>query len=375
MSDHSNSPSPRPWSLPSNTGPRIGRIGGAGWGNSGGSSGNSGSGRRIATLGDVAGSSDPHAGHGHGPGDEDDGDEGDDPQEFFAGGGERSGVSIQGPPGRGGGANVPGGDLVRDLLQRAAAAGPPPAPPTASSGSRYFGGGGHRLGGEDVETEYIPDPSVVPQNPDELPTAIRRLTFWRNGFNIEDGELMHYDDPVHAAILEEINTGRAPPAILNVQTGQQVELRVAKRTHEDYVPSVSAASARVFAGTGNRLGSPVPTVVSRSPMPGDFPSSSAAPSSTAGADRESVSTIFEVDKSKPTVSVQLRMADGGRSVWRANLHHTVGDLRRYINASSPENGSRPYTLQTTFPTKVLDDDSKTVQEVGIGGAVVLQRWV
>lgn len=44
-------------------------------------------------------------------------------------------------------------------------------------------------------------------DPAELPTAIRRLTFWRNGFSVEDGELMRYDDPVHARILEEINTG------------------------------------------------------------------------------------------------------------------------------------------------------------------------
>lgn len=44
-------------------------------------------------------------------------------------------------------------------------------------------------------------------DPDELPTAIRRLTFWRDGFSIEDGELMRYDNPEHARILEEINTG------------------------------------------------------------------------------------------------------------------------------------------------------------------------
>ncbi|KAI0685347.1 hypothetical protein BC835DRAFT_1384566 [Cytidiella melzeri] len=380
--------------LPSNTAPRIGRIGGAGWGSSGGSSGNTGSGRRIATLGDI-GSSDPHAGHGHGPvggfggGDDDDDSSEDSPQEFFAGGGERSGVSIQGPPGPGrggGGGNIPGGDLVRNLLQRAAAAGPPPAPPSAAAGSRAFAGGAHRLGGEDVETEFIPDPDAAEQDLDELPTAIRRLTLWRDGFSIEDGELMRYDNPQHAQILEEINTGRAPPSVLNVQHGQPVELRVAKRTHEDYVPTPATASARTFTGTGNRLGSPVPTQITSatSAMPGSFPSSSLsasvsvqAPSTSTsgGVNREHVSTVFEVDRSKPTTSVQLRMADGSRLVWRANLDHTVGDLRRFINASSPENAARPYTLQMTFPTKVLDEDEKTVQEAGIGGAVVLQRWI
>jgi hypothetical protein len=39
------------------------------------------------------------------------------------------------------------------------------------------------------------------------PTAIRHLTFWREGFSVEDGELMRYDDPANEQILAEINSG------------------------------------------------------------------------------------------------------------------------------------------------------------------------
>jgi UBX domain-containing protein 1 len=38
-------------------------------------------------------------------------------------------------------------------------------------------------------------------------TAIRHLTFWRDGFSVEDGELRRYDDPAQAQILSEINSG------------------------------------------------------------------------------------------------------------------------------------------------------------------------
>ena len=38
-------------------------------------------------------------------------------------------------------------------------------------------------------------------------TLIRHLTVWRNGIQIEDGELMRYDDPAHADVLEAINAG------------------------------------------------------------------------------------------------------------------------------------------------------------------------
>lgn len=36
---------------------------------------------------------------------------------------------------------------------------------------------------------------------------IRHLTFWREGFTVEDGELMRYDDPNNESILAEIHAG------------------------------------------------------------------------------------------------------------------------------------------------------------------------
>jgi len=100
-------------------------------------------------------------------------------------------------------------------------AGPPPQG-ELGSGSAVFRGGGHTLGGDDVESTYIPDPDAEDEGDDIDPgylvqccvdslsledVAIRQLTFWRNGFQIEDGELMTYDDPEHARILAEVNSG------------------------------------------------------------------------------------------------------------------------------------------------------------------------
>lgn len=44
----------------------------------------------------------------------------------------------------------------------------------------------------------------------EEETAIRHLTFWRDGFTVEDGELMRYDDSANEQILAEINSGCVP---------------------------------------------------------------------------------------------------------------------------------------------------------------------
>src|SRR5882762_5175582 len=38
-------------------------------------------------------------------------------------------------------------------------------------------------------------------------TAIRYITFWRDGFSVDEGELRRYDDPAQAQILSEINAG------------------------------------------------------------------------------------------------------------------------------------------------------------------------
>ncbi|THH32695.1 hypothetical protein EUX98_g1546 [Antrodiella citrinella] len=394
----SNEPMPSSWQRPANSAPRIGRIGG--WNNSSSSSGGPSGGQRIATLRDIGGvggggmpSMGPggHGGHGHAhPHDDDDDDdeEGDDHSEgesWFAGG-ERSGISVQNPdrPGRA----VPGGNLVRDLLRRAAEAGAAPPPAEASRGGGAFFGGGHTLGSDEVESQFIPDPDGPAEA--EAEPVVRNLTFWSDGFSVEDGPLMRYDDPVNEQILAEINSGRAPPHILNVLPGQPVELRVVKRLGDAYTPSKFASSssaAQAFQGSGNRLGSPVPTFASGSSsaavasasMPGSFPASGRIAGSSASAaparEPENIGARFEVDQMLPTTSVQIRLADGTRMVCRMNLTHTVQDLRNFINASRPENNQRPYTIGTTFPNRTLEDTTQSIQEAGLVNSVIVQRWV
>ncbi|CDO76860.1 hypothetical protein BN946_scf184402.g1 [Trametes cinnabarina] len=384
-----------PFRLPANTGPRIGRVGA--WGQSSESSSrasSAGGGRRIATLSDISSGGGPvagmnpaarggHGGHGHDDDDDDDDEPmgGDQGENWYAGG-ERSGISVQNPDRPGA---VPGGNLVRDLLRRAAEAGPPAPQPggaAAPSQRRAFFGGGFTLGSDDVDSEYIPDPDA-PNAPHEEETAIRHLTFWREGFTVEDGELMRYDDPANEQILAEINAGRAPPQILNVFPGQPVELRVVKRLSEDYTPSPRARQAKVFSGQGHRLGSPVPgeltpgpsSSASGSAMPGGFPSGTPGGSSLpTQRNVEGINTRFAVDQDKPTTSVQIRLADGTRLVARMNLTHTVGDIRNFINAARPENNARPYVIMTTFPNRTLEDEAQTIEAAGLANSVVVQRW-
>jgi len=70
---------------------------------------------------------------------------------------------------------------------------------------------GNTLGSDETPSTFVPDPNARPDEEEEEDepeeTAIRNLTFWEDGFSIEDGDLMRYDDPRNAEILAAINSG------------------------------------------------------------------------------------------------------------------------------------------------------------------------
>ncbi|KAF8130412.1 hypothetical protein K438DRAFT_1695300, partial [Mycena galopus ATCC 62051] len=256
-------PLPEAWVRPADP-PRVGRIGA--WSANNNPSGTSTSGPRIASLRDIAPPPRPARApapvpHNHDDeSDEDDDDEDEDkpPETLFAGG-ERSGINVENPDvGRNRNKNrdrtaraPPGGDDVRELLRRAAETGAAPILPApgSSTGFSFFSGGGHTLGSDDIPSTFVPDPDAVST---ELPPAERRLTFWRDGFTIEDGPLMSYEVRENAEILRAIKAGLAPPSLLAVAPGQPVHMLVAERTAEMYVPP------RTTWEGGHRLGAVVP---------------------------------------------------------------------------------------------------------------------
>ncbi|KAF9934933.1 hypothetical protein BGZ65_003570 [Modicella reniformis] len=291
--------------------------------------------------------------------DDEDEDEDEDSQNYFAGG-EASGVMVQGPPGR-----KDSNALIEDILSQAAKGGQRRAEvqePVAPK-KNYFTGTGNRLGseGEGSTSVVSQEPESSTAAPEALETVTRTLTFWRNGYSLEDGPLMSYTDPANRDFLDQISSG-----YLNVRPGQPVEMRVAKRMDEDY-KEPPRAPPKPFEGAGNRLGG-ITTGSSSSSTPGSFPER-IAQSATPAPRR------LEIDESQPVTSVQIRMADGTRMVARFNLTHTVNDIRGFINASRAGESTRSYVLQTNFPKKDLEDMQQTIKDAGLANAVVLQRYV
>ncbi|GAA6037532.1 hypothetical protein JCM8097_008241 [Rhodosporidiobolus ruineniae] len=367
----------------------------AGWGSSSSSTRSStpsnplrsNTGPRVTGFRDLASSSaTPSSGRGgfggfgggRGGGGDSDDDEGRDPAQFFAGG-AKSGLSVENPDDQRGGGGMR--DMIRGILQQAREGSQRLAGEAAAAAQpSFFGGSAHTLGSDEQPSTYIPDPNKPDKDEEEeeeLETVTRHLTFWQDGFSIEDGDLLKYDE--HKELLAAIQNGRAPLSFLQVKFDQPCELVIADRKTEKYVRQPKkSAPAGSFGGSGQRLGSTSPypdsaSQASSSSMPGGLPSSAAASSTPAGGSSAGGNVVFEVDRNAPTTQVQIRGVQGDRLVGTFNHTHTVGDLRRYIDSSAPS--STPYELVAGFPPKPLMDDSVSLKDANLLGSVVQQRRV
>lgn len=284
-----------------------------------------------------------------------------EPRDLYAGG-EKSGLSVQDP--------YQSRDLVDNILRQATEGGQQPRPPSLEHVNKHqsaFGSGGMRLGGDGASSERTDDSPMGSDawNDQSRPPspAIRTLTFWRNGFSIDDGPLYRSDDPSNRHLLEAISSGRAPLSVLNVQPNQEVEVHVQKRLDEDFVEPKK--KRKPYEGRGQRLGSPTPDILTKTTV--------TEGSIESELSNESSENRLEVDESLPIVSLHIRLGDGTRIPARFNASHTVGDIYQLVDSTQQRN--RSYILQTTFPNRELDDKTISLADAKLANAMVVQKWV
>lgn len=180
----------------------------------------------------------------------------------------------------------------------------------------------------------------------------RVITFWQNGFTVDDGPLRAFDDPANMAFMESIGRGEAPAELAPKTRTQRVNINLVQR-HEPY----SAPKFKAFGGSGRTLAS----------------EPSAAASEPSSASTKVIADDWVVDETQPTTSIQIRLRDGSRLVAKFNMSHTVAHIRAFIAKSRPSE-TAPYSLQLSgFPPKTLSDDHAVIGESDLAGAVVIQR--
>ncbi|XP_028787756.1 plant UBX domain-containing protein 4 [Neltuma alba] len=269
--------------------------------------------------------------------------ESDETQEYYTGG-EKSGMLVQDPT---------KGNSVDDFFDQARQSAVD-APPERTQKSTSFTGTARLLSGETIHSA-APPPEVVTHT----------ITFWRNGFSVDDGPLRRLDDPQNASFLQSVKNSECPRELEPADRRTSVHVDLIRRD-ENY-PEPLKPRHLPFRGVGRTLGSssstseataePIQTtVVGTSPNTAPLPSMG-----------------LIVDESQPVTSIQLRLADGTRMVSRFNHHHTIRDVRAFIDASRP-GGARNYQLQTMgFPPTKLTDLDQTIEQAGIANSVVIQK--
>lgn len=282
-------------------------------------------------------------------------------QRFYAGGSERSGQEIVGPPKK----KSPN-EVVEELFKGAKEHGATPVEragrgPGEPSGSRPFVGGGYRLGAApEEESAYVAGDR---RRGDPAQDVHVVLKLWKTGFSLDDGELRSYSDPGNAHFLESVRRGEIPQELRQLSHGGKVNLDM--EDHRDVEFSKPKSAFRAFGGEGQKLGSSAPSM-----MP---PTGLLGGQQDQAANESQASASVALDNTQPVTSIQIRLADGGRLVQKFNHSHRVSDVREFVASARPAMAAVEFVLMTTFPNKELTDESQTLKDAGLLNAVIVQR--
>ncbi|CAK9436331.1 uncharacterized protein LODBEIA_P08890 [Lodderomyces beijingensis] len=244
-----------------------------------------------------------------------------------------------------------------------------------SERAEQFAGTGFKLGDGNEPSEAIEDPRAHAR---ELMNRLRpkkvnrEITFWKQGFTVGDSLLYSYDDPKNQRILNEIEQGRVPISILEVDPGDDVDVTVSKRTDEDYVPPKKKVGG--YHGAGQRLGSPVPgetDLLSRGQQTPaektvDDKSSSEAKKQQSAAGQGEGDTL-----------IQIRFANGKRTSQKFYASDPITVVYEFVrnHENNSGNGDRSFTLSHAFPVKPIEESNDiTVADAKLSNVVVVQRW-
>ncbi|XP_022672602.1 NSFL1 cofactor p47-like isoform X6 [Varroa jacobsoni] len=291
-------------------------------------------------------------------------------QRFFAGGSEHSGQQVLGPPGR---KKLDANELVQSIFEQARAHGA-----TVSAAEHEpratrlaFSGVGFRLGADEQQplqkssgTSGAPGSGVASQDSNVaggFPVSVD-ISLWHDGFTVDNGPLRRYDTPEGKEFIDSIKSGVIPPELYSMANSGEVSVDLNDRRYEEYVPPKRMTKA--FTGEGHRLGNVEPAVVP--PKPEGACADLAA--CEAQASRE-----INLDESKPTTNIQIRLADGSRLIAKLNHSNTIDDLRRYLVTARPQYAASTFVLMTTFPNKELTEGAQSLADAKLLGAVVVQR--
>jgi len=210
----------------------------------------------------------------------------------------------------------------------------------ASSANRSFSGAGRALNSS--EDTSVPDDQQQIDGPRE-----HTITFYQNGFTVDDGPLRTMDDPANAAFLTDVNRGQMPEELMGTNPNGDGDVHVIDRSSEPYKPP--PVTVKPFQGEGRSMKSGADTSKSSSDAP--------------------TAAQLSVDEGKPATTLQIRLHDGSRKVVKANHSHTLLQLVQHIATFTP---GVAFELGIAFPRRTLTDQESTLEQLGLLNETLVQ---
>lgn len=181
------------------------------------------------------------------------------------------------------------------------------------------------------------------------------ITFYREGFTVNDGPYRARSDPANRPFLEALESGHVPQELEGENRHEPVEISLVDKRQENYV-APPPPSYTAFSGEGQTMGST--TYATEAVIRGD-----AEP-----AERPII------DDKKPTTTLQIRLHNGQRIRELLNMDHTIRDLHAIIQLYDA--GAQPYTLLAGFPPRPVSTDlTHTIEQAGLKGAAITQKLI
>ena len=173
-----------------------------------------------------------------------------------------------------------------------------------------------------------------------------KLQVYKNGFVLDNGEFRDKNEPQNKKFMQEIEKGYIPNEL--VKKGY-IDLGIELDDHrsENYEPPKEEKKFHAFTGLGKSISS-----VNTEGLHGDINASS------------------NVDRTKPTCKVNVRLFNGEVASEDFNLNQTLQDVINFVKKKS---GSNNFSLLDGFPPRPLTDYNKTIQELHLEGSLLTQR--
>ncbi|EAX96023.1 hypothetical protein TVAG_369330 [Trichomonas vaginalis G3] len=173
------------------------------------------------------------------------------------------------------------------------------------------------------------------------------ITFYKNGFIVDDGEFRENSDPKNADFLSSVNKAQIPEELRD--KCRPSDLDVIDKREEEYIKPKTQPN--VFIGQSKSIGGDT----NKRPTTASNQNSSRAPNTFKDF----------ANPNLPSTKIRLQLEDSSILSLSINLSTTIRELKKYISQCRPEYIQNKIKLVLNVPHREITNDAGTIESEGL----------